>query len=223
MKQIVYAVVPVKDLCESKTRLSSVLSLDARKRLTLLMLEDVISTLKRSKLLTGIVVVSPSLEVLGLGRSLGCKTLREGAGSIGLNKAVELGVEYSGKLGAEAVLILPADIPMINLEDVDGLLLTGLSLKKPYVVVSPSEDGGTNALMLSLPTAITFRFGSNSCTLHLHEAEKAGSNVAVFYSKSMMLDIDDEKDIGLFLRELESGRDRKSWIYLKEIYKEKYG
>lgn len=219
MKQIVYAVIPVKDPCESKTRLSNVLSPGARKRLTLFMFEDVISTLKYSKLLAGIVVVSSSPEVLDLGRNLGCETVREGARGVGLNKAVEIGVEYSGKLGAEAVLILPADIPMINLEDVNRLLLTGLSFKKPYIVISPSEDKGTNALMLSLPTPITFRFGPNSYTLHLYEAEKTGSTVAVFHSKSIMLDIDDEKDIDLFLKELRNGGDRKSWLYLKEIGK----
>lgn len=221
MKQIVYAVIPVKDLCESKTRLSDVLSLDARKRLTLFMLEDVISTLKYSKLLTGIVIVSSSLEVLDLGRSLCCETVTEGSRGIGLNKAVELGVEYSGKHGAEAVLILPADIPMINLEDVDRLLLMGLSLNKPYVVVSPSKDGGTNALMISLPTPITFRFGPNSCTLHLYEAEKTSSNVAIFHSKSIMLDIDDEEDIDFLLKELKNGGTRKSWLFLKEVYRGK--
>lgn len=221
MKQIVYAIIPVKDPCESKTRLSNVLSLDARKRLTLFMLEDVISTLKYSKLLTGIVVVSSSLEVLDLGRGLACETVKEGARGVGVNKAVELGVEYSGKLGAEAVLILPADIPMINPEDVDRLLLTGLSLNKPYVVISPSEDGGTNALMLSLPTPITFRFGQNSCTLHLYEAERTRSNVAIFHSKSIMLDIDDEEDIDFFLKELKNGGGRKSLLYLKEVYRGK--
>ncbi|MFN3621493.1 MAG: hypothetical protein ACK4TI_01245, partial [Nitrososphaerales archaeon] len=99
---------------------------------------------------------------------------------------------------------------------------TGLSLKKPYVVISPSEDKGTNALMLSLPTPITFRFGPNSYTLHLYEAEKIRSSVAVFYSKSIMLDVDGEKDISFFLKELKNGRGRKSWLYLKEIYEGRY-
>ena len=206
----------MKDPCESKTRLSSILNPESRKRLTLLMLEDVISTLKRSKTLTGIVVVSSSIEVLDLGGSLGCETVREGTRGVGLNKAVELGVEYSGRLGAEAVLILPADIPMIDPEDVDGLLLMGFSLEKPYVVVSPSKDGGTNALMLSLPTLINFRFGPNSYRLHLYEAEKTRSNIAVFHSKRVVLDVDDERDVSLFLR---YGRDRKSWTYLKETFR----
>jgi len=216
LKRIVYAVIPVKDPCESKTRLSSILNPESRKRLTLLMLEDVISTLKLSKTLTGIVVVSSSPEVLDLGRSLGCETVREEAGGVGLNKAVELGVEYAGKLGAEAVLILPADIPMINPEDVDGLLLMGFSLEKPYVVVSPSKDGGTNALMLNLPTPINFRFGPDSYRLHLYEAEKTRSNIAVFHSRRVVLDVDDEKDVLLFLR---YGRGRKSWTYLKETFR----
>jgi 2-phospho-L-lactate guanylyltransferase len=216
LKRVVYAVIPVKDPCESKTRLSSILNPESRERLTLVMLEDVISTLKRSKTLTGIVVVSSSPEVLDLGRSLGCETVREGTRGVGLNKAVELGVEYSGKLGAEAVLILPADIPMIDPEDVEGLLLMGFSLEKPYVVVSPSKDGGTNALMLSLPTPINFRFGPDSYRLHLYEAEKTRSNIAVFHSKRVVLDIDDEKDVSLFLR---YGRGRKSWTYLKETFR----
>ena len=209
----------MKDPYESKTRLSGILNPESRKKLTLLMLEDVISTLKNSKTLTGVVVVSSSLEVLNLVESLGCETVREGAKGVGLNKAVELGVEYAGKLGAEAVLIMPADIPMINPEDVDGLLSTGFCLEKPYVVVSPSEDGGTNALMLSIPAPIAFRFGPNSYRLHLYEAERTKSNIAVFHSKRVMLDIDDEGDIVFFLK---YGEGRKSWFYLKETCRGSY-
>jgi 2-phospho-L-lactate guanylyltransferase len=216
LKHTVYAVIPVKDPYESKTRLSSILNPESRRKLTLLMLEDVVSTLKSSKTLTGVVVVSSSLEVLNLVENLGCKTVREGAKGVGLNKAVELGVEYAGKLGAEAVLIMPADIPMIDSEDVDRLLLTGFCLEKPYMVVSPSEDGGTNALMLSIPTPITFRFGSDSYRLHLYEAEKTKSNIAIFHSKKLMLDIDDEGDLVSFLK---CGGGRKSWLYLKETFK----
>jgi 2-phospho-L-lactate guanylyltransferase len=130
---------------------------------------------------------------------------------------VELGAELSRKLKAEAVLILPADVPLINSEDIDKLLLMGFSLKKPYVVISPSKDGGTNALMLSLPIPITFRFGPNSYTLHLYEAKIMGCNIAIFYSKTMMLDIDDEKDVTFLLK---YGKGRKSWFYLREIFKE---
>jgi len=220
LKPIIYAIIPVKDPCESKSRLSNVFNTEVRRRLTLLMLEDVISTLKRSKLLTRVVVVSPSLEVLNLGKNLNCEVVREGPRSIGLNKAVELGVEYSGKLGAEVVLILPADIPMIGLEDVDNLLSSGLRLEKPYVVISPSKDGGTNALMLSLPTRITFKFGPNSYMSHLQEAKRTRSNFAVFHSKNIEMDVDDEIDLCFFLKSLESGKCRKSWLYLREVYKD---
>lgn len=216
MNHTIYAVIPVKDPCKSKTRLSDILNVEARKKLTLLMLEDVISTLKCSKLLTGVIVVSPSLDVLELGKSLNCEIVKEGSKSIGLNRAVKLGVEYGTSLGAEAVLILPADIPMINLEDIEKIVLTGLILEKPYVVISPSKDGGTNALMLSLPTQMSFKFGPNSYTLHLREAEKTKSNVRILHLESVMMDIDSGKDIDFFLRSFRDGKRKKSWLYLRE-------
>ncbi len=52
----VYAVVPVKRLVASKKRLSSVLSPKDRRKLTLVMLEDVLSAIKASRIHKVIVV-----------------------------------------------------------------------------------------------------------------------------------------------------------------------
>lgn len=210
----VYAVVPVKNPSEGKSRLSRLLTPEARRRLTILMFEDVVTALKRAELLTGVIVVSPSPIVLNLGKRLDCRIVEEKPGGVGLNKALELAVEFAADLGAEAVLMVPADIPLLEPEDVNSMILAGLTLEKPYVVASPSRNGGTNALMFSLPTPIAFRFGIGSFRLHVSEALEAGSTLLIYQSDRISLDLDGEEDVKLFLSKEAC---RKSWRYLKSI------
>src|SRR5208283_6179532 len=115
---LVYAVVPVKSLRASKKRLSSVLSPQERGQLTLAMLEDVLSALQTSTV-NDIVVVSNDLRVHELAGKFGAKYLTQKTS--GLNSAVEEAAEWCVRQGAEAILVLPADIPLLSPEEVDRI------------------------------------------------------------------------------------------------------
>ncbi|RLG80213.1 MAG: 2-phospho-L-lactate guanylyltransferase [Thermoprotei archaeon] len=208
----VFAVVPVKKVSEGKSRLTQVLDPAFRTGLILAMLEDVLSTLRKARLLEGGLVVSPSTEVSKLAKLYGFGFLKE-TSSRGLNAAVELGVKAVYGLGAEAALIVPADIPLVEPEDLDRLISTGLKLRKPFMVIAPSHDGGTNALLVTLPTPLRFRFGPESFEAHLEEALRHGLSVEVYSCSRVGLDLDDEDDIRLIL---ELGKHKKTGRYLRE-------
>src|SRR5208283_811981 len=155
---LVYAVVPVKSLRASKKRLSSVLSPQERGQLTLAMLEDVLSALQTSTV-NDIVVVSNDLRVHELAGKFDAKYLSQKIG--GLNSAIEKAIEWCIQRGAEAVLIVPADLPLLSSEEVDRIVKLG-NCEQQIVVLSSSYNGGTNALFLNPPNLIRICFGEKS-------------------------------------------------------------
>ena len=129
--------------------------------------------------------------ILELARSLGLEAIPE-AGS-GLNEAVEEVTNWCISHGAASVLILPSDLPLIEAEDVARLVMIG-SVRNS-VAISPSGDGGTNALMRNPPDVIPPRFGPNSFGRHIEEALNRGVVVNFYRSPRLALDIDSEEDL----------------------------
>ena len=118
----VYAVVAVKGLDASKKRLSSVLSPQERTQLTLAMLEDVLNALQTSTI-DKIVIVSNDFTLRDFASKFNAIHLVQKIS--GLNSAVEEATEWCMQKGAEAVLVLPADIPLMSSEDVDTIVELG--------------------------------------------------------------------------------------------------
>jgi len=192
----VYAVVVVKGLGTSKKRLSSVLSPQERRQLTLAMLEDVLSALQTSTV-NEIVVVSNDFSLRNFTNKYRATHLVQKTS--GLNPAVEEATEWCMQNGAEAVLILPADIPLLSSMDVDKIVELG-NCEEQTVVLSPSYDGGTNALLQSPPNLIHVCFGPRSFTEHIKEAQSKGVCVRLHYSTSVAADIDSAEDLSKLLK-----------------------
>ena len=192
----VYAVVPVKSLGASKNRLSSVLSPQERSQLTLAMLEDVLSALQTSTV-DDTVVVSNDLTVHDVVGKFGAMYLAQKTS--GLNSAIEEATEWCVKEGAEAVLVLPADIPLLSSADVDRIVELG-NCEEQTVVLSPSYNGGTNALFQSPLNLIHACFGPRSFAKHIKEAQSKGVCVRLYYSTSVATDIDSAKDLSKLLK-----------------------
>ena len=192
----VYAVVPVKSLGASKKRLSPVLSPQERGQLTLAMLEDVLSALQTS-IVNDTVVVSDDLDVHDIAGKFGTIYLAQKIG--GLNCAVEKATEWCIQQGAEAVLVLPADIPLLSSADVDRIVKLG-NRENQTVVLSSSYDDGTNALFQSPPNLIRPSFGPRSFFKHIKEAQDKGVCVRLYYSGRVAMDIDSVDDLRRLLK-----------------------
>lgn len=186
----VHAVVPVKDLWETKSRLKPILDPGCRAGLTLYMMGRVIRTLHEAGV-EEVCVVSPDRLVLEEAAGHGASTLRqEGRG---LNPALEEGRRWALDLGAPAILVLPADLPLLDAEDVREILDYA---EKSSVVISPDAARiGTNALLLSPPDAIPFSFGIGSFGAHVRDAEKAGLSVSVCEREHLAFDLDMAQDL----------------------------
>ena len=112
-----------------------------------------------------------------------------------LNAALTQAARYAVARGATKVLILPTDMPNLTAEDVRAM--ASPSGRGPQIIIAPSRDGGTNALMLQPAQAIPFAFGRDSFQRHRRLAAEAGIPVRVVKSDSLIFDIDLPEDYRL--------------------------
>ena len=80
-----------------------------------------------------------------------------------------------------------------------NLIRTFMTRSGEIVVLSPSTDGGTNALLRNPPNIIRTCYGVDSFKKHLELAEEAGCKIEVIISSTLKLDIDTFLDIETFL------------------------
>ncbi|MFN8445662.1 MAG: 2-phospho-L-lactate guanylyltransferase [Caldilineaceae bacterium] len=181
-----WLLLPVKPFAQGKSRLASVLTEGERRSLNQALLQHVLATALSAKIFSGATVISRDPRALELARSHGVEALAE-QGS-GLNRALAQGRCHAMAKQADALLVLPADLPLLTIEDLHSLVQQATSTSS--VVIAPSPDGGTNALFLQPPTAIPFRFGRNSFKRHCAAAQRAQLPIHSITSPGLQTDID---------------------------------
>ncbi|HEX2696794.1 MAG TPA: 2-phospho-L-lactate guanylyltransferase [Anaerolineales bacterium] len=195
-----WAIVPVKPLRRGKSRLAGALSEDERAELNRLLLEHTLKTLTDLKEVEQVLVVSRDSSALALARDLGARTVQED-GAPTLNTALKRATVIAQVYASRGVLILPADLPLLNREDVLSLLERAAN--PPVVVIAPDRhQKGTNALLLSPSNIIEYDFGENSFKRHAERARKAGARLEIVNLPSLELDLDLPEDLEI-IRQLE--------------------
>ena len=186
----VSAVVPVKDLRGTKSRLAPILDPGARAGLTLYMMGRVVAAIKGVGI-EDVCVVSPDRIVLNDARRRGATPLAQQ--SRGLNPALEEGRRRSLDLGASTLLVFPADLPLLDEDDVRAVLQAA---EGRSVVISPDgARSGTNALLIRPPDALPFAFGPDSFEAHLEAARQRGLDVRVCERPHLAFDLDTAGDL----------------------------
>ena len=187
-----WVIVLIKDLDQAKQRLGAVLGPSARRALALRNAERAIRAAAAGD---HRLVVGGSAEVKAIAERLGVEAVIERR-QRGQNVAAKLGIAHALKSKARAVLILSSDLPLVTPESVKEMLEVAGRVARPAVVASPAIGrGGTNALYLSPPDAITLHFGADSLTAFRQEAETKGVNFAVHKSDAIALDLDEPEDL----------------------------
>jgi len=186
----VSAVVPVKELRGTKSRLAPILDPGARAGLTLYMMGRVIAAIKEAGV-EDVCVVSPDRIVLGEAQGRGATPLLQE--SRGLNPALEEGRRRALELGASTLLVFPADLPLLEAEDVRAVLEAA---EGQSVVIAPDgARSGTNALLVHPPDALPFAFGPDSFEAHLEAARGRGLDVRVCERSHLAFDLDTVGDL----------------------------
>ncbi len=191
----IWAIVPVKPLRRGKSRLAGMLTEDQRTRLNRYLLEHVLTTLKEISEIEHTLVVSRDPAALALTREMGGRTVLED-GAPQFNTAIKRATIVARAQGAHAVLILPADLPLIKPTDLKALLKRGQ--KPPVVVIAPDRRGnGTNGLLVNPAGLIEYGYGPGSNHRHAERAAEAGARVEILTSERIGLDLDLPEDLEL--------------------------
>jgi len=191
-----FAVVPVKHLVGTKSRLKPILNAPGRAGLTIYMMKKVLTAVQEADVERAC-VVSPDPTVLCLAEEAGATPLLQK--SRGLNPALEEAREWAVTEGASALLVFPADLPLLQTSDVEAILAAVEEAEEPLAVVSPDATGaGTNALLLRPPDALPFMFGPHSFNAHLNTAQEKGLATRVCERTRIAFDIDTADDLARF-------------------------
>jgi 2-phospho-L-lactate/phosphoenolpyruvate guanylyltransferase len=191
-----WIVVLIKDFTTAKSRLASVLEPGRRRRL---------AEMTAARALDAAVALAPTLAVCGsveaadFARLRGAALVVEPAPS-GQNPAAMLGLDEVLHRGAESVLLLSSDLPLVD-EAAIRRLLTRTDVPGSLVVAA-SADGrqGTNALYLRPPGDFSLQFGEASLPKFAEEARVRGRRFIVHDDPSLALDLDEPSDLSAWRR-----------------------
>jgi 2-phospho-L-lactate guanylyltransferase len=171
---MLWALVPVKQLSQSKQRLAAVLDPGEREGLVLAMLRDVLTAIQGVAVFDGVLLVSRSAKARALAR------------------------DFGRRHRTRSSLALPGDVPRITAQDIDQIIA-----HHDCVTLVPNESGeGTNAVLTSPPNAITYHFGKRSLKRHVASADAAGISLSIVRNANLALDIDEPRDLARALADL---------------------
>jgi 2-phospho-L-lactate guanylyltransferase len=157
------------------------------------MLVATVETLKKVRDIDHILVVSRDPEALAAARGAGARTLLEN-GHPEINGALTRAALVAGAYKARGVLIIPADLPLLDPDDIRRMVALGRL--GPSVVIAPDRKReGTNGMLISPPDAISFDYGPGSFKRHCEKALAAGVVLEVCELDSIALDLDMPEDL----------------------------
>ena len=204
--------IPIKEPARVKTRLSQLLTLAERQQLVWAMFTDVCRAVAEVRNADAVFLVTSFDRAIDHAHTLGFDVLRESEQQ-SESASVDWAARQLRERGFDAVLRLPADVPLVQVEDIEALL--GIDLTAPTALLVPSFEGtGTNAILRAPVDLFPSRFGPNSLALHKEEGRRVGVDCLTFTNERLALDIDEPQDIAMFLQR---GKGTASYRLLEEM------
>lgn len=195
-------IVPLRSAASGKSRLGLALDAEEREVLVLGMLVQTLNVVASWPACRRIHLVSDEARTVELLRRArpALNLVPEPDGG-GLNAALRAARGAATAAGATAVLMLPADLPLLSRAALDGLLVAADAAiaageGRPVTVIAPADArAGTNALLLSPAGAIEPHFGDDSLEAHLRAAAAAGASVQLVIDPVLGFDLDTPDDL----------------------------
>ena len=193
-----WGIIPVKPFRTGKSRLAPVLGTEARAALNRHLfgrvLDAALGVFKPDRL----IVVTADPLLLPLMRGQGLHAIDDNNG--GLNAALTLASDYTISRRADAVAILPCDLPAIRADDVCALL-SALGPQPACVIAPDEQEEGTNGLLLTPPDSGFFRFGPGSFQAHIDAARLRNMTMKVLRHPAFARDLDTPEEYRRYAQE----------------------
>ena len=194
------ALVPVKALAASKSRLFPERPRSDVEALSLAMMADLIECLHRVEDVSPVVVTTPDAQVAACAEREGARALLRP--DPGLNAALENAAREICTPG-EALLVVLGDVAAAEPGELCQLLAAA---PERGVALAPSADGGTSALLRRPADVIPARFGRDSAKAHREAATAAGVACVELSLPSLSIDLDWVEDAHAILARPGLGR-----------------
>lgn len=185
----VVTIVPLRSPGMGKTRLAGHLDGSERAGLAGAMLADVVAAIRACGL-ERIVLAASGPGAVAAGAALDLQVAVDPPDVRSLDGAIE----HARATCAEdrEILVVQADLPGLTAADLDAVLAADAA-----VVVAPTEDGGTSALLRRPGDVIATCYGPDSARRHVEAAGRAGVSVATVRRPGLLRDVDTGADIHL--------------------------
>jgi 2-phospho-L-lactate guanylyltransferase len=190
------ALIPIRLVPSPKHRLAEVFDTRSRQQLTEAMLKDVLTAIKTTKGITKIIIVTNNQAASSILLPKGYTVFK--THSSNLNAELIEAANSLANQGWEWVIIVLADLPLLNDKILDQVILHGQMTK--YSIIARDWRGtGTNILFTKLPLQFHIHFGHQSFRAHMEQLEKNNHQWMSFHALESALDIDDFEAIQKFM------------------------
>lgn len=200
----VTALIPLKALSRAKGRLADALPDTAREALVVALAERVLTACQRARHVGRILLVAGDEAAAAVGRRAGVDVVV--VARPGLAAALAAGERCLE--GGGASLVLPADLPDITTAAVEQVCRAGSH--GPVVVVAPTRDGGTSALLRRPATIVPTAFGPQSAVAHVRLGVGRGLDTVWLPVPELARDLDRPADLVGWVPPRERVRSRTS-------------
>jgi len=162
-----WAIVPLKILSGSKQRLSGALSATQRAQLAQAMAQDVLAVLQHCREIDEVLLVSGDAVAKRLSEQSGANWLKPER-QAGLNLDLTAACACARQRGASAALILHADLPLLDSQSIDAMIVRARSAAqaqqgKPLLAIVPCKQAtGSNLMYTPLPLPVPLVYGKES-------------------------------------------------------------
>lgn len=184
--------VPIKDTATAKQRLARVLDQAARTELARAMLHDVLTTLHNWENRPAVGIVTGDSYATQLAAEYEFEVIpdRDNPGETG---AIEMATRVCVERGVNETLVIPADIPLIQVRELEEILRQA-PLEGSVLV--PAGDGrGTNAALRRPADLFPLKFGNDSFKPHHAAALATGKACVVLKLPGIAVDVDNPADL----------------------------
>ena len=199
---VLHVIVPLRGAASGKSRLGLALDAEERQVLILGMLASTLDALAGWPAAAAVHLVTDEAQTMAVVHRArpGISLVTEPPDG-GLNGALRAARDAAVGSGATAILILPADLPLLStaalealLDGADAALAAGEG--RPVVAIASADARrGTNALLLSPPDVIEPQFGDASLEAHLRAAAEAEASVQLVIDPALGFDLDTPDDL----------------------------
>lgn len=184
--------IPVKSLANAKQRMASILDQPSRTKLAQAMLFDVLETLRTWPSRPEVSIVTSDAFAIELARKFEFQIILDDTNR-GETAAIEMATKICEEQGVDSTLVIPADIPLISVSELEQILEAAPA--EGSVLVPAGDGRGTNAVWRRPAGLFPLRFGNDSFKPHLAAARATQKPCVMLSLPGIALDVDNPSDL----------------------------